>query len=336
MSHYPVKILMDRTVAYYNHIPLIWELLRTDPFTRARNFLEYFKVWADMVNSKVPITKREYARKCLDVTRINTYRQWASRAQSMTRSKTDEEPPSQQMLSDLKEGYQMDRVFFGYMRDTDFSDFEWDTGFKERIDGFLGRVAEDADAQVNEPNFDDLHAHLKNPGCLLRVIARYMRVIKGRKAIEDQWNQIETGPLVKYRPSPSEARSVNILIVWGEQADVFQSIPLFYQNMHKYFSNPARQIGPLVYGWYTQDSLKKALLVKYSGIKPGNIYDVLRFRKGYRWATEEMKSWFGDMNSALHQLVLSMEKGASEAILAQIAQEGESIQTGPTTGRSGS
>jgi hypothetical protein len=109
MSVWPVKIIMERTVAFYDHVPLIWELLTTDPFQQLRTYEEFFRAWAAMVVSKVPLTKQEYCKKCITVTNLNSYRGWSNLGGSgmSLRRPAQEEPVSRQMLSDLLEAYHM-------------------------------------------------------------------------------------------------------------------------------------------------------------------------------------------------------------------------------------
>ena len=76
MSSFSVKILMDRTVTYYNHVPMIWQLFAAEPFKGAVSFGDYFKVWGDMVASKVPFTHRGYAHRCIEICRNSTHRRW--------------------------------------------------------------------------------------------------------------------------------------------------------------------------------------------------------------------------------------------------------------------
>ncbi len=341
MSQFPVNILMQRTVAYYDHIPLIWELLANEPFKEARSFEEYFKVWSDMVRHKVPFTKREYARRTIDLTLINSYRKWKKTfTMTTSKDKRDTDTVSQRMLNELEEAYHLDRTFYGYnTKDTDYSRFEWDNGFRDKIDYLIREMSASSDNNINESDFEAVQAHIKNPKCLMRVIARFMRLVKGRAAIQDVWDSNKMPEMVKYRPPLTDSLSVNLLIAWGEQASVFQSIPNFTQHMRKFFTNPARQVGPFVYGWFTQDSLQKAMIINASVRQKGiTLYDALRFRKGYRWSTTEMTRWFDDMLNGLKQLTFaSGDKKQIQPILDQIMGEGLSIQSnqGPSAGGGG-
>ena len=343
MSSFSVKILMDRTVAYYNHVPLIWQLFTDQPFRDAKTFEQFFKVWGDMVASKVPFTHREYARKCIDICRNSTYRQWYPDKGGMSTGGSKDERPSPRMLTELEEAYHVDRKFFRRpSAKSDLSETEWSRSYKDQIDLFLNTEARDADDQINEPNFDAVQAHLKNPKCLLRVLARYMKLIKGRSVIEQVWNSTKQKRLVKYRPSSRDSYMVNTIITEGPDSRLFEGIPGFVENMRKFFDDPMRDVTPFVYGWYTQDSLRKALFVHRSlltgSMRKGRFEDQLRFRKGFRWATQDMVGFFQAIQQTLHKTIMNMGKEAGPAQISEFVKKGLALESneGGVAGRSGS
>ena len=131
MSSFPVKIIIDRTIAYYKHVPLIWELQTTTPYENCQVYEDYFKTWAAQVQDKVPVTKRDYCRKCIQVTNNNSYREWVI----FRGGGAEEDPVSKRMLDDLEEAYHLDRAFLNEANArNDIRRQEWDGGFKEAID----------------------------------------------------------------------------------------------------------------------------------------------------------------------------------------------------------
>ena len=336
MSSFSVKILMDRTVAYYNHVPMIWQLFAAEPFREAQTFEQYFKVWGDMVASKVPFTHRGYARRCIEICQDSTYRWWFPQKGGMSTGGSTERP-SPRMLSELEEAYHVDRKFFRRpSARSDLSETEWSRSYKDQIDRFLNTEARNGDNELNEPNFDAVQTHLKNPKCLLRVLARYMKLIKGRSVIEQVWNSTKQKDLVKYRPSSRDSYMVNILVTDGLDNRLFAGIPRFAEQMRNFFDNPMRDITPFVYGWYTQDSLRKALFLHK--LRDAQYVGALRFRKGFRWATQDMVGFFQGMQQTLHKAIMNMGKEAGPPRITEIVKKGLALESaeGGVGGRSGS
>ena len=116
----------------------------------------------------------------------------------------------------------------------------------------------------------------------------------------------------------------------------FEWIPGFVEQMGKFYDNPMRDVTPFVYGWYTQDSLRKALFLHNSRV--AHYVEALRFRKGFRWATQDMVGFFQAIQQTLHKTIMNMGKEAGPAQITEIVKKGLALESneGGVGGRSGS